>query len=923
MTRLVVSLNERLMLHLLEMERYVDEADVPMGVSQEGIAQRLGVQIHNVSRALASLQDEGLVTDRLAHIRGAPKRRRAYFLTEKGVKAAQTVKSDISRRSVTLEHNGKAAEVAFEEATRRIAGAIGSSVSFLEAVDAAAVAEVLRTSDFQGRRGTAPACEFVQRSHGRPKVEQFYGRELEMKTLNDSLSGESVSAVLVWGMPGIGKSTFGSLAFDRLSGKRPLFWYSFRDWDTDSSFLSALGAFLQEQGLENTSRALARRIRAPDMFMPLLSDLAGRPIVLFLDDVQKPSLSILPVLFDSVKMSRSAKVVMISRSVPDYFSTTETGNVSVELEGLDRDSAWTLARSIGTGSTADMQAAVDQSHGHPLLISLMIRGGVREAKGDVIGFIEREIYSKVSAEERWVLEMLSVFRHPVPVDALGAVDYSVITTLRKKALVTELEDGVATHDLLREFFLSHMRPEQRRSLHKTAGTYCEQRPETEWKLETLYHYVEAQDWLDAKRASDADAIELSRDFPRETLDLISRIPMTEGSPSERAGLVFLRGQLKETLGLTEGALSDFQESLALLGGSGDAVQNGLILEAVARLQSEVNRWAESLSIHEKALGLYTRSSDMEGEAREWMNIGGVHRRRGDLRKAREAYKQALSVASKAEDRPSQAACLNNLALLDMDEGHLKDAEIKLKESIGLANAVKDHSGEARGLENLAEIFRVQLKTTELVSLLMDSSEAYRRAGEIVEAKRIRAACAESMADQGRYEDGVRMLREALESPEYRKRRGLFQRAEQYDLGDLALSSTLVDILRRMGEFKQALKETQHYDLMATSLGDKVALSRGRLLASMIHEDAGELDLALKSLEEAETILRAEGNSDGLIAVHIRAGGVEEKRGNMASARRHYEEAARRAETTGNRYALSLALENLREAGGGDGSDLKA
>jgi len=913
MARLVVSLNERLMLHLFELERHRDDADVPMGASQEGISLRLGTQVHNVSRALAALQDEGIVSGRLAHIRGAPKRRRAYFLTDKGLKVAQAVKGDISKRPVTLEHQGRAVELQFEEALHRIVSSGVAGLSFLDAVDASASADVIRTSDFQRSQKPSAACEFIQRAHGRPKVDQFFGREMEIRTVLEVLTGGDSSAVLIWGMPGIGKSTLASHVFERLSGKGALFWYSFREWDTDSSFLVALASFLAEAGRESTKTSLIGRSSSADMFMPLLTDLAGHPVTIFLDDVQKPTLSILPVLLDAVKMSRTSKLVLVSRAVPEYFSRTEPGNRSVELAGLDRDSAWSLARSIGAGTTSEMQSAVDQSQGHPLMISLMIRGGAREAKGDVVGFIEREIFSRASAEERWVLETLSVFRHPVPIEAIGAVDYSVVSTLRKKALVTELEEGVSTHDLLREFFLEHMKPEQKRALHRTAGSFCEARQETEWKLETLYHYVEAQDWAEARRISEAEAIELSKYFPHETLELISRIPVDQGAARERAGLIFLRGQLRESLGRKEEALADFQDSLTILGGEGDAVQNGLVLEAVARLQSEVKQWTESLTAHERALALYLRSGDKEGEAREWMNMGGVHRRRGDSKKARDAYSRALSIATKQENRPAQAACLNNLALLDRDEGHLKDAELKLKESIGLAHAVKDHSGEARGLENLADLFRVQLRSTEMVSLLLDSSEAFRRAGELVEAKRMRAQCAESMVDIDRYEDAAQLIEKGLEDPELRKRRGLFQRGTAYDEGDLALSSALADLFRRSGDFRRALKEMQRYDEMARVIGDRVSVAKGKLLSSMIREDAGELDLALKLLEEASSVLRSEGNSDGLIAVHIRAGAVEEKRGDMASAKRHYQEAARHAETSGNKVALSLALQNLTSA----------
>src|SRR4030042_1455120 len=108
MARLVISQNERILLHLAEFDRYRDEAEVPMGVSQEGISERLQTQVHNASRALASLQAEGLVFDRLSHVRGAPKRRRAYFLTEKGRQAAQTIRADVGRRKGGFGGDGSA-----------------------------------------------------------------------------------------------------------------------------------------------------------------------------------------------------------------------------------------------------------------------------------------------------------------------------------------------------------------------------------------------------------------------------------------------------------------------------------------------------------------------------------------------------------------------------------------------------------------------------------------------------------------------------------------------------------------------------------------------------------------------------------------------------------------------------------------------
>jgi tetratricopeptide (TPR) repeat protein/DNA-binding MarR family transcriptional regulator len=919
MARLVVSQNERLLLHLSELDKHRDDAEVPLAASQEGIAQELQIQVHNASRALSSLQEEGLVFDRLAHVRGAPRRRRAYFLTEKGRQVAQTIRADIAKRKVVLEHAGKVQELPLEEAVRKVALLCGVSLTVLEMVDLARSSDIVRTEGMSRKSATFAAPEFVERSHGRPKVDAFFGRDSERKALSDALVGSEVSAILVWGMPGIGKSTLASKLFDEMSGRKSMFWYSIREWDTDASLLSALTEFLASAGRSEASRAVKRGSPLSDMYVPMFGDLAGSGLVLFFDDVHKASKqvsTVLSVILEAVKASRSGKIILLSRSIPSFFSRTAQGNIGMEVTGLDRDSARRMAQSM---SAKDAARVVDESHGHPLLLNLMARGGVGNSKGDVIAFVEREVYSTLPAHERELLELLSVFRHPVTLEAVREVDYNDVAKLRHRALIVEQQDGIWTHDLLREFFSSRLSSARKTALHRIGAEYCEGHTGVEWKLETLYHHVEAGDWSAARRVAVSNAMELAKEFPEETLAFTSRIPKDNASPREYAELLFLRGQMNESLGRQEAALVDFEESILLLSGEEYAEKRALVLEAIAKLQSKIERWSDSLAGHEKALRIYEKSNDREGQGREWMNIGGVHRKRHDFAKARSAYDEALSFAAKAEDRPLQAACLNNLALLDWDEGDLLDAEMKFKESVRLAHAVKDHGGEARGLENLASLYKAQLKLGEMTTVLMESSEAFRRAGEVVEFKRLQAACAAALGDQRRYSEGIEVCQNALERPDLRRSRGLFQKSPRFDSGDVALSSALVDLLRASGDHKMAQKELARYNAIADAMGDQSAKAKGSLMQALLLEDLGNLDDAIKSLSEAEGLLRGAGNSEGLIAVHMRWGIVEEKRGNVEGAARHYEAAARHAELSGNKYAYALALENNQSVKSGTGT----
>jgi len=909
MAKLALSPNERLLLHLLEMERFRDDPEVPIGASQEGIAQRLQVQVHNVSRALSSLESEGLVFDRLTHIRGVPRRRRAYFLTEKGRVAVQTIRSDVLKRPVVIESEGSAQEMPLEEALRRISAKMGVTPSLSEIVDIASRNELITAHAYAGTQPQRPKREFPMLQQGRPKVEAFFGREAEVSRILEALSGDAASAALIWGLPGIGKSTLGSRVFENLAGKRPLLWFTFRDWDTEASFLAALSEFLASAGRAKTSVAFKRGAGTSEFFSPMVADLSGLGAVLFVDDAHKSDgrcSTIMSMLVEAVDASRSSKMVLMSRSVPSFFSKSSQGHESYELTGLDRDAAWKLAQSL---NAKDGVRLVSESHGHPLMLRMLARAGASGTAGDVVSFVEREVNSSLTSDERELLELISVFRHPISLNAVAGVDIGPVAGLRERALVIDQEGGLTTHDLLREFFLSHLGAEDKMALHKRAAEYCGTRQAVEWKLEMLYHLVEAEDWTAARRTAISSANELSKEFPEEALVLISRIPQGESSVLEYAELLFIRGQLQESLGRPEAAMADYEESSTLLE-DGEPARKAIVLEALAKLHSEIDSFTESFTVHKDALDLYEKSDDKEGQIREWLSVGGVYRRKGDRTKAREAYTQALTIASKQEDRAAQAACLNNLALLDWDEGRLRDAEMRLKESVRLAHVIRDHLGEAKGLENLARLSEAQNRLEEAPNILLESSEAFRRAGELSEFKRLQAVCAEALCRQRRFDSATELCTRGLERPEFRKRKGLFQRSPVYDYGDLALASALVEAFRESGERKRAMKELERYESMASAMGDEDQIAKGKLLASMISEDSGELETAVRSLKEAETLLRGSGNHEGLIAVHVRLGQLAEKLGDYESAERNYQEAARHAEIVGDRHAQSLALDNL-------------
>ncbi len=95
-----VTVNQRILVHLLDFTRAAERFDAPVGVTQQGIADALGVRRSHVTIALQALGQRGLVDFRVARVANSPRRKKAYSLTPLGYMRAHEARAWIA----SLEH---------------------------------------------------------------------------------------------------------------------------------------------------------------------------------------------------------------------------------------------------------------------------------------------------------------------------------------------------------------------------------------------------------------------------------------------------------------------------------------------------------------------------------------------------------------------------------------------------------------------------------------------------------------------------------------------------------------------------------------------------------------------------------------------------------------------------------------------------
>ncbi len=92
-----MTIGERIIVHLSQYVRRQDAFVCPPGMSQAGIAASLGITRAHAAIELRRQMDVGRVAVRIAHVTGAPTRRKVYALTPRGLGIVHSVRGRVFR----------------------------------------------------------------------------------------------------------------------------------------------------------------------------------------------------------------------------------------------------------------------------------------------------------------------------------------------------------------------------------------------------------------------------------------------------------------------------------------------------------------------------------------------------------------------------------------------------------------------------------------------------------------------------------------------------------------------------------------------------------------------------------------------------------------------------------------------------------
>jgi ATP/maltotriose-dependent transcriptional regulator MalT/DNA-binding MarR family transcriptional regulator len=749
----LLTVSEKILLHLLEKLKFEDKFEIPYSMTQDGIAEVVKARRSYVSQATKELSEKGLIEGRLSHVKDEVRRRKTYFLTQEGKNEAQKLRENLETMKVKVQDEGKEHGIEL----RKIHSEKMKGSSILEVIDYISEDGVF---DIHSKPSSKPGAS-MDSFQAYPQPRYFFGRDKELEKIYDFLNSDKIRILAVKGIAGMGKTTIMAKVAQKENKSRSIFWYRFHEWSTLRNLLSHLSKFLEKEKKDDLKLYLKENkiIDVGDVQALLKTVLLDINSLLIFDDFHRANtqiLSLFEALSEILNELKGIKIILMGRKISRFYDRRAVlvSNLISELtlEGLDKESANELLK-IRNIESKHLEKIYESTKGHPLSLELVEVTKDDMGKGNIGQFLLEEVLARLNENEKHLLRFASVFRYPVhsvaylsiPLEK-GGINHEIIDDLVEKSFLLTPDSMYDIHDVLREFFYNRLPPDVKSAYHKKVAEYFEDEADDLAQIEAQYHHIKAHN---EKRAVEL-AVKfgshlINRGLLEEFLEILTSISSEDMGPSAQSTLFVMHGDILTTLGEWDSAQKLYERSLkAAL----DIMDDRACAQAyykIAAIHYRKGDLDKALSVNKESFDILKRIDEPFEMAKLYNNIGVIHWKLGSFEKASDNYSESLKIAEELGDKRGIARALNNLGILHWEKGNLDYAIESYQKSLEITNELGDMQTEAILFDNLGEAFRKKgnvkaaqayyeksLKLSQKLGFRWQIAEVFRNMGKLYE-----------------------------------------------------------------------------------------------------------------------------------------------------------------------------------------------
>ncbi|MEA3558217.1 MAG: tetratricopeptide repeat protein [Candidatus Thermoplasmatota archaeon] len=721
-----LTVDKRILLHLFEQRHSEMDFEVSKEVVQDGIAEAVSVRRDNIPRTMKKLKEEGFVFDVLKRIKGLPRKRKAYFLTEMGLDFAKDVRDSVAFHKIYFElSDGSLKKVYLKD----VPSYLNTSIPLVEVYYMVGKENLLKENAI--RRYLSGELEtpwevnpegFVTFVQDVPVPKKFYGREKELSAINEWLEDRKASVLSITGIAGIGKTTLAARAVMGMEGKMHVFWYRFHRWDSLRNLLFSISRFLDQMGRSGLKTHLDNNtgLEKKELYSLIETSFKDAKVFMVFDDFQRAEDEIVDLFSNMKEMLPSmpgVKMMVVGRQVFPFYDRSDVLLKKVvrelSLEGLDKDSCRGLLNIEGMDEDIFSRVYLI-TKGHPLFLQLILSAEDLENQKDIKRYIYEEIFKKLEQKDSLLLQIASVYRYPAPSQAFfteEGIDFTTLDRLIEANLIMETSyDEYEAHDLIKEFFYNRLTPQQKQYYHGNASNFYMEVGTDRATVEAMYHMAMGGQTVKALRlASTYGERIITKGYVEQFASVLSLLEkeITDETQEYNAMRRLLTGEVQMVMGRWDRALSDLKRAAAMAEAEG---RDLIIARANLKLGSIENRRGNKETAEKRlkrALKIVRKMEDREQVAKSLQALGELYSTKGDFRRAKKDLRESLEIAEELGFSSLIASCHTSLGIIFTNQD---EPESSLEE---FNKAVKALEKE----ENALEMARVKISIGTVLSLI--------------------------------------------------------------------------------------------------------------------------------------------------------------------------------------------------------------
>jgi serine/threonine protein kinase/lipopolysaccharide biosynthesis regulator YciM len=287
------------------------------------------------------------------------------------------------------------------------------------------------------------------------------------------------------------------------------------------------------------------------------------------------------------------------------------------------------------------------------------------------------------------------------------------------------------------------------------------------------------------------------------------------------------------MGRVEEAIVYFQKALGLFQKIRDREGEGAVLGNLGSTYTQLGRMDDAIHYTEQDLAIARERKDKGRESVALGNLGDIYRNLGDLHRAFEYYKQKLEIVRETDDQRGEGNTLMSLGLAHIAQGEVADALDHFNQSLNIFRKIGDRRGEGSALGNLGNTYAQLRKTEDAIEYYKQSLKIVREISDRPGESNICGNLGNVHLAQGKLSEAINYYEKGLEiAREVRNRRG-----EGNILGSLGIAYD------RLGKVDDALGCYEQRLEIACEIGDKEGLCSALFNMGSLHMKNGQVEEA--------------------------------------------------------------------------------